>query len=220
MKRPLASMTWMGTLAFFALGIACVALLLVPSFGQQLLGADDQHAEDPGQRVSHGVDSDVFDWSDTSADVPLDKAISRLMERPLLPREAVVGRPKRVLLLGEGQVAPTEVSLAILYDSGVKLFIEPGRVVAELPDYEERLKAKSNELPYMDDRAAPYTIQSINGRKTVVHAAGEMESKIRHGVVRSAAAVGFVAGTTQYTLIAGEHSVPLGTLIAAARSMK
>jgi hypothetical protein len=97
--------------------------------------------------------------------MPLEKALAMTGMKISLPDASIVGRPVKVVL-NETVTDPTgsgRVGLMVLYETGVKLIIEPGAV-----DLAERNESLAGALPFRDGRVLPYELSTAGGTAVLV----------------------------------------------------
>lgn len=173
MESPSRQNTRRAYLSSIIVGVGLVVTALI--FAQTLGGPADSNSFDrpptPSQAVSayapsriHGVSMDRLD-NPLEKSLTLEEALSKTGLEIVLPDSSVVGLPVKVVL-DETAGDPSgkhRVGLMVLYDSGIKLIVEPG-----LLDLKDRNSSLKGALPFRDGRTLPYDLQTVAGRPTLI----------------------------------------------------
>lgn len=124
-------------------------------------------ASAPAATRFHGAFVDPFD-SPSASGLTLEDALRISRLTPELPSEAVVGKVRKVALNETVEDARGRCGFMVLYESGVRLSVEPGAT-----DVADRVKQPSGVSPFRDGRRTVFDLSQVAGRPAMVRQPGE-----------------------------------------------
>jgi hypothetical protein len=158
----------------------------------------------------HGSGGDALDWAATPQ-VSLGEALAAIGTRLSLPSTATAGIPVKVVMDETSRANTGRYGVLILYDTGIKLFIQPGQK-------DTKAMQKESSATFEDGRAQPFELRSIQGRSSLVTSRGvQVVGRRRYAV--SPRLVWNADGMT-YTMTTSSEKVSLGQLLEAADSIR
>lgn len=173
---------------------------------------NDLHSQKKSKNNGHFIYSDLLDNKDESG-VTIEEALKKVNSDVSLPSSLVVGEIIKVVLSDQNYAETGKWGMGVLYDSGIKLWIQPG---------EEDLERTINEkvAPYSDSRENAFVRQNIGGRETLVGKGGFQIIDNENTRVRAHPILLWNKNGMKYQLRTNSDTVTVGDLKKAAESIK